>query len=424
MTTTPHSSRLGFTFSTPDVTQLDVKHALLEKALGNIVTLPYFEKITNNEERLRVVHYLINEQLGTLEDWKNNYILAYRQKTLRVRPIGTLSFNGITHNYSPEEAWDATFNQMKRQFEILKAEYNQAVNQRLKLNLPIEPPVFKKSFDILFSNADLAKYILLVEPNFPLDMPEIIKQVTQSLKIDKKFYYSRIREFRILSIEDKWQCLLEILYPFSFDESCKFHNSQTQEEQLATINYYKNRMETWRGTPSFDEPSVINFVSETRQALFRQLETDSENFLNLELRKFPKTHPVAIATSNAMPSNKDELSRYFYIQVAPKALLYSLNTEPPTWLQEPFTEATPKPVISTEIPNSLTEQELRIVEHLIKFPSQFHSYDCNNGINGLAQTLNLAAKTVRNYVAAIKRKWGNSCPIRTDKGSAGYFPEN
>ncbi len=74
------------------------------------------------------------------------------------------------------------------------------------------------------------------------------------------------------------------------------------------------------------------------------------------------------------------------------------------------------------IPDHLTPQQRRIVEHLMKFPNQSFGYGEKDGVNGLDQTLGLAEKTIRNYINDIIRLWGDGCPIKKGKASAGYYP--
>ncbi len=153
--------------------RVDWKQALVELALAPERSQMYFKQERPLRERIKLLKMILRDEIGSAENWKRSFIGDCKLRELQAAHMHvTLDENPRPHQ-DPEEEWQKKIGNLKLAFISLRGQYESARRRILELEIPIEFPVLCKPFEKLVARAELAKYILLFEPNFPGDIPDI-----------------------------------------------------------------------------------------------------------------------------------------------------------------------------------------------------------------------------------------------------------
>lgn len=175
------------TFTTIQNCRLDFKQALVEIVLGFKECTIYFEPVKTKVRQISALKLLL-QKIGTSERWKQDFLAnetkrRYMEASMYV-PLNGSPYGGINRQLTVEQVWERKIQILRSAFQEMASQYNLANEENRKLGYQVQSPVLNTSFCELFKGADLAKYILLFEPNFPEDMPDIPSPCKRPLSID------------------------------------------------------------------------------------------------------------------------------------------------------------------------------------------------------------------------------------------------
>lgn len=162
-------------FSSVQNCRLDFKQALVEMIIGFGESFRYFEQVETRTQQVKTLNLLMRK-IGNKTGWRQEFIAQEhkRKKTQAALHISTVhSYSSFGHSSPVETAWDQKIHNLKQKFQEIEKSYHLAKQENQELGFQITAPVLTTMFRQLVKEAELAKYILLFEPNFPEDMPDI-----------------------------------------------------------------------------------------------------------------------------------------------------------------------------------------------------------------------------------------------------------